>query len=121
MAAKAQAPEPEPDPEPELEPEPEPNGDAEEAAWAKATPRLKAIFRESFDEYLAEIAEGEEVPEPEPKPKPAGAGRAATVGPGAGLGARPAGDGFAGAASTRRTGKAPRPSGGTILDLILGR
>jgi hypothetical protein len=93
-----------PEPEPEDDPPPEPD---EDAAWAKASPRLKGIFKETLDEWLSD--------------------HAATDAPGDGApaaGGRPnGGTGGVGDAlkDPKRTRTAPRPSGGSILDVLLGR
>ena len=104
----------EPAPEPEPEPEPEPDED-EDKAWARATPRLKGLFRETLNEWLDEIAEeGEVEPEPE-EPRPVAPGRptrAAAAGNGRGR--------TTPLVPARRQTPA-RPSGGSILDALLGR
>jgi hypothetical protein len=99
MAKPKDPPEPEPDDDP-----PEPD---EDAAWAKASPRLKGIFKETLDEWLSDHA-ATDAP---------GDGAAAAGGGAGGAG----GNGIAGAKDTKRQRSAPRPSGGSILDVLLGR
>jgi hypothetical protein len=79
----------------------------EDEAWAQATPRLKGLFKETLDEWMTEHAPTE----------PAGDGAPAAGGRAGGNGA--AGDAIAKVAQRTRT--APRPSGGSILDVLLGR
>jgi hypothetical protein len=79
----------------------------EDAAWAAASPRLKGIFKETLDEWLSD--------------------HAATDAPGDGApaaGGRTNGAGGAGGTDPKNAGRtrtAPRPSGGSILDVLLGR
>ena len=93
-----------PDEEDDEDP-PEPD---EDAAWAKASPRLKGIFKETLDEWLSDHA----ATEPTGDGAPAAGGRAGGNG-GTGI--------LNDAKDAKRTRTAPRPSGGSILDVLLGR
>jgi hypothetical protein len=95
---------PEPDDEADDDP-PEPD---EDAAWAKAGPRLKGIFKETLDEWLSDHA-ATDAP---------GDGASAT---GGGTANGAGGTGAAGQKDQKRQRTSPRPSGGSILDVLLGR
>jgi hypothetical protein len=94
---------PEPDDDADDDP-PEPD---EDAAWAKASPRLKGIFKETLDEWLSDHAATDTT----------GDGASAAGGGTNGAG----GAGPAGTKDPKRQRTAPRPSGGSILDVLLGR
>lgn len=55
-AAKKEAEDPEPEPDGEPEPEPGGGNDDEEQAWQRLAPRLKALHRETLNEWLDEVA-----------------------------------------------------------------
>lgn len=82
----------------------------EDEAWANATPRLKGLFKETLDEWMTEHAPTGD----------ADTGGGSTA-PGRGTG----GNGGAGiidpTKDPKRTRTSPRPSGGSILDVLLGR
>ena len=105
----------------ESEPEPEPEND--DAAWARFAPKFKQLQKEAMDEWLDEvIAQGEEVTESEDEPDTEPVRPAPRVGGSTGAGRRGAAiGGIAGAAKTRKERAAPRPSGGSILDVFIGR
>jgi hypothetical protein len=107
--AKAETPPEEPE-EPEQQPPP---GDEDEA-WGRATPRLKALFRETLDEYFAE-GEKENEPDPEEPKRPAAVGRVAAAA------GRTGGRSTGLSPAKARTRQTPGPSGGSILDIFLGR
>ena len=98
-------------------------GDDEEAQWAKASPRLKAIITEALDDYSKRAAadkeeDGEDTDEDADDD-------GGTV---AGTGKRP-GRSAAAAAAGGRSPKPPsakharqaRPSGGSFFELLTGR
>ena len=106
--------------------------DPDDEAWAKASPRLKGLFREALDEYFAEGGEGgenggkngdidkgddgedTETDDDERGKPPAGAGK------------RPGRLAAASASVGRTADAAPkakrpaRPSGGSIVDVLIG-
>lgn len=111
----------------------------EYAAWEKAKPRLKGLFRESLDEWINELAATpvnrvaeEEAPEEEEAEEADDAGKepdAERIIADARGAARPkraaAAGGRAGAKPSIEAPAKParraRPSGGSILDVLIGR
>lgn len=86
-----------------------PEGDEDEA-WANATPRLKGLFKETLDEWMTEHAPAGDAATGDGAP-PAG-GRAGGTG---GIIGKPDDP------TAKRSRTSPRPSGGSILDVLLGR
>ena len=96
----------------------------DEAAWAKASPRLKAIVRESLNEWLAENDkpataetdtedEEEDAEDTDDRGKPAAAGKR--------IGRATAAAAAGGKSGAPKRARQARPSGGSFLDIIIGR
>ena len=100
----------------------EPEGDDDDAQWAKASPRLKAIFHEALDEYAAKSKGGETTDDTEEDDEEDDAEGTADRGSGkrpAG-GAAAVGRGRATKSAAPKRARQTRPSGGSFLDILIG-
>lgn len=81
----------------------------DDEAWAQASPRLKGLFKETLDEWMTEHA-------PTGDADTGGGSAAAGRGTGGANGGIPDPT-----KDPKRQRTTPRPSGGSILDVLLGR
>ena len=97
--------------------------DDDEAAWAKASPRLKSIIGEALDEYAArhparaetDTAEDEEEDAEDTDDRGKSAAAEKRIGRAAAAAAA------GGKSDAPKRARQARPSGGSFLDIIIGR